>query len=116
MDRVGAAAIFPLFFAVWVVLGLINLIVMFGPASGRFKQSFFRVMVPLAAVLFAGFVGVMNPGALIFVIPMVILISAANLRAIRFCAKCGAYARSPNPFDRPRFCTKCGASLDQPVK
>jgi hypothetical protein len=89
LDKARAAEVFPIFFAIWVVLGLINVAVLFGPFSGRLKQRFFLVMIVLAGILFAGFTSYMSPGSFFFVV------------------------RSTNPFERPRFCSKCGSSLDR---
>jgi CHASE2 domain-containing sensor protein len=113
LDKARAAEVFPIFFAIWVVLGLINVAVLFGPFSGRLKQRFFLVMIVLAGILFAGFTSFMSPGSFFFVVPAVVLITAINLWTIRFCMNCGKVVRSTNPFERPRFCSKCGSSLDR---
>src|SRR4051812_34204056 len=52
--------------------------------------------------------------AFVVLIPFSMLVTYLNVRAIRFCDKCGAYNPRPRGF-RILFCRSCGTSLEKAV-
>jgi hypothetical protein len=107
--------IFPIFFGVWVVLGLFSAGFFFLNKNAALKRKVWPPFVIATGVLFVGFTMVMGfPSSMLFVVvPAVALITFLNLRAVQFCNSCGATIMSQNPLSKPSFCSKCGAALGQ---
>jgi hypothetical protein len=114
----GAQAdrVFPIFFGVWVVLGIVSAAFFFFNNDAALKRKIHPPFVIGVGILFLSFVVLMGfpPDAFFFlvVVPAVILISYLNLRNTKFCSSCGKTLISQNPFMQPKFCSKCGANLD----
>jgi hypothetical protein len=107
--------VFPIFFSVWVVLGLLSAAFFFLGKNASLKRKVWPPFTIAAAVAFVGFVWTMGfPPQLFFImIPAVALITFLNLRSVKFCDDCGKMIISQNPFALPQFCPKCGAKLGQ---
>lgn len=105
--------IFPIFFGVWVVLGLFSTGFFFLSKNATLKRKAWPPFVVTTSILFAGFVWAMGFPAQILLIflPVLALITFLNLRAVQFCNSCGATIMSQNPLVKPAFCSKCGAGL-----
>jgi len=107
--------IFPIFFGVWVALGLSSAGFFLFSKNAKLKRKVWPPLVVVTSVMFIGFAWVMGMPVNTFylMLPAVALITLLNLRAARFCVSCGATIMSQNPFSKPAFCHKCGAKLDQ---
>ena len=107
--------VFPVFFGVWVVLGLFSAGFFFLNKNAQLKRKVWPRFVVVTGALFAGFVWAMGfPSHVMFiVVPAVALITVLNLHAVQFCNSCGATIMSQNPLSKPAFCSKCGAGLKQ---
>jgi hypothetical protein len=78
------------------------------------RQLWPPVMVAIGVgfLLFFGLSGgASDPAFFALATAMVVLIVAINIRAMKFCGKCGATVMNQNPFSKPKFCSKCGAEL-----
>ena len=77
------------------------------------SHKFFRPFGHIAlAICFLTFVGVyFGAHDVLFLAPMITLITVLNIWANKSCAACGATNRNPFLFPLPRFCGKCGAKL-----
>ena len=111
----SAEQVFPVFIAVWVVLGLSSAAFFFLNKNAPLKRKVWPPFVVITGVLFVGFAWAMGfPADFFFVlVPATAVITALNLRAVQFCNSCGATLMSQNPFSRPAFCSKCGAGFKQ---
>jgi hypothetical protein len=111
----NADQVFPVFFGVWVVLGLFSAGFFFLNKNAALKRKVWPPFLVATGMLFLGFMWAMGlPAEAFFLaVPAVALITLLNLRAVRFCNSCGATLMSQNPFTRPTFCSKCGAKLTQ---
>ena len=107
-------AAFWTFFALWVTIGIIAAVFFMRPGNGELKSRVYPVFTIGTAILFAAFVLFMSMGSSmpLFMIPVLVLIVALNLRGVRFCRSCGRMIRSSS-FQRPKFCDACGASLGE---
>ena len=107
--------IFPVFFGVWVVLGLFSAGFFFLNRNASLKRKLWLPLIIATGVLFLGFMWAMGfpQEAFFLAVPAVALITLLNLRTVRFCNSCGATLMSQNPFAKPAFCSKCGAKLEQ---
>lgn len=105
--------IFPIFFGVWVVLGLLSGAFFFLGRNASLKRKVFPPLAVAAAILFVGFVWAMGfpSHVLLVLIPVVVLITFLNLRSVKFCDDCGRTIINQIPFSPPQFCSKCGAKL-----
>jgi hypothetical protein len=108
--------IFPIFFGVWVVLGISASAFFFFNRNAALKRKIHPPFTIFVGILFLGFCALMGfarePFFFIVMLPMVALITFLNIRNIRFCDAFGRTIFTQNPFSRPRFCAKCGADLD----
>ncbi|MEO8390984.1 MAG: hypothetical protein ABI893_04590 [Polaromonas sp.] len=113
MPQHQADTVFPIFVAVWVVLGLGSSAFFFLNKDAALKRRVWPGFTVVTGVVFLFFVWLMGAGAevLLVGVPAVVLITALNLRAVRFCDSCGKTLMNQNPFSPPRFCSKCGAEL-----
>ena len=105
--------IFPIFFGVWVVLGLFSGAFFFLGKNASLKRKVWPPFTIATAVLFVAFVWAMGFPSQVFLImiPAVALITFLNLRSVKFCDACGKTIMSQNPFSPPQFCSKCGGKL-----
>ncbi len=115
MQALNPEQIFPIFFVVWVGLGLFSACFFFLNKNAPLKRKVWPRFMILTGVLFVGFVWSMSGSAqmLFILVPAVTLITLLNLRALHFCDACGATLINQNPLSRPAFCSKCGANLKQ---
>lgn len=106
--------IFPVFFGVWVVLGLFS-VAFFLNKNAPLKRKVWPPFIIATGLLFIGFTLAMGiPRHMLgIIVPAVALITILNLRAVQFCNSCGATIMSQNPFVKAAFCSKCGAKLGQ---
>ncbi|MGD9636839.1 MAG: hypothetical protein AB7G28_16450 [Pirellulales bacterium] len=111
--------IFPIFFGVWLVLGISSAAFFYFNRNATLKRKVFPPFVIFVGVLFLTFAGLMGPARepffLVVIIPFVALITFVNIRNTRFCDACGKTLVSQNPFTRPKFCSSCGADLDATI-
>ncbi len=115
-----AGIVFACFLATWIVLGIGGFIAFYLRRDVAFKRRWFPRYVILAGVLFVFFSttfmvldsrSLQTLWMLVFVVPMVVLITYLNLKFTRFCEKCGATVFDYNWISPMRFCSKCGAEL-----
>jgi membrane associated rhomboid family serine protease len=114
MDQAVLQDRFILFIALWGVLVACAAVLFSRQGNTPLK----RKMVPW----FAGAFGViflamtqavgLPPEALIIAVPLVAFTLYRNVRAIRFCPKCGAYNLSSTAIT-VKFCRSCGQSLEK---
>ena len=108
--------IFPIFFGVWIVLGIASAAFFFLNHNAALKRKVFPPFVIFIGVLFLAFVILMGFARdrffFVVMVPFVALITFLNIRSTRFCDACGKTLVSQNPFSRRKFCSKCGADLD----
>jgi hypothetical protein len=111
----SAEQVFPVFFGVWVVLGLFSTVFFFLNKNANLKRKVWPPFVIATGLLFLGFTWAMGfPAHVMYIAaPAVFVITLLNLRAMRFCSSCGATQMSQNPFSKPEHCSKCGAHLEQ---
>src|SRR5262245_7282586 len=109
--------VFPMFFGVWVALGLVFTAFFYLNKDAALKRKVHPPFAIAVGVLFLGFVmltGKPRDAFFLFVmVPAIALITLLNIRNTKFCSACGKMLVSQNPFAPPKFCTKCGASLDE---
>lgn len=105
--------VFPIFFGVWVVLGLFSTAFFFLGKNASLKRKVWPPFTIATAVLFVGFVWAIGfpPQVFFIIIPVVALITFLNLRSVQFCDACGKTIMHQNLFSTPQFCSKCGAKL-----
>jgi hypothetical protein len=108
-----ADQVFPYFFATWVVLGLISFAFFQFNKDADLKRKVWPVVVVGTGVLFVTFVWLMGfrGGEMYVVVPAITLITALNLRAVKFCDSCGATLYYGNLFVKMEYCPKCGSKL-----
>jgi len=107
--------VFPIFFGVWVALGLFSAAFFFFGKNASLKRKVWPPFTIATAIVFVGFVWAMGFPSQVFLvmIPAVALITFLNLRSVKFCDACGKTIMKQNPFSTPQFCSKCGAKLDR---
>jgi hypothetical protein len=112
-ETMMADRIFPIFFGVWILLGIAGFWLFYVSRNVAFKRKYFPWYVGLAGVLFVSFGAVMGLPflAVAIMVPFVALITYMNLRATQFCGACGRTVIQQMPFSRSEFCSKCGAPL-----
>ncbi len=109
----NADKVFPIFFGVWVVFGILSFYLFFVRNDYDFKVKYFKYFSILAGVLFIGFSVATGMPLQIFLVmvPAVILITFLNIRITRFCKNCGKTIVNNVPFSKIDFCPKCGSKL-----
>lgn len=111
-----AERVFPIFFGVWIVLGVFSAAFFFLNNNAALKRKVHPPFVIGIGVLFIIFGVLMGFGRdaffFIVIVPAVAVITILNLRNTKFCGSCGKTLISQNPFTPPKFCSKCGTSLD----
>jgi hypothetical protein len=107
--------IFPIFFGVWIVLGLVSGGFFIVSKNAPLKRKVWPPFTIATGLLFIGFSLAMGlPAQMLYVVvPGVALVTVLNLRAAQFCNSCGATIMSGNLASKPAFCSKCGAKLDR---
>jgi hypothetical protein len=112
-----AERIFPIFFGVWVVLGIFSSAFFFLNKNAVLKRKVHPPFVIGVGVLFLTFGWLMGipdqPFFFCVMVPAVVVITFLNIRNTRFCNSCGRTVFTQNPFAPPKFCSKCGAGLDE---
>ena len=105
--------IFLIFFATWVVLGVLSFAFFTFNRNAALKRKVWTPFVVATALIFVGFIWLVGaPSQVLYVAgPAVALITMLNIRTTRFCDSCGRTIFAQNPFSRPEFCHKCGAKL-----
>jgi len=80
----GSADLFPVFFSVWILLGLFSAGFFFLNKNAAFKRKVWPPFVVLTGVLFVAFALALRiPGqALVVMVPAVVLITFFNLRTV----------------------------------
>jgi hypothetical protein len=106
--------IFPVFFVVWVALGLAGFFLFYRGKDAQFKRKYFTWYVILAGVLFISFGLAMGfpSEALYFMVPAVALITYLNIKSTKFCDNCGSTIVNQMWLTRAERCAKCGAKLN----
>jgi hypothetical protein len=106
--------IFPIFFVVWVALGIAGFFLFYVSKNVQFKKRYFPWYVILAGVLFISFgLGTGLPlEMLYFMVPVVALITFLNIRSTKFCDNCGRTIINQAWFSKVEYCAKCGAKLN----
>jgi hypothetical protein len=107
---------FAIFMGTWAVLGVIGISVFFVSRNVERKKRYFPAWVVSIGLLFVGFsqwIMGFHPKQLIIIVPAVVLIAIFNLRATRFCPKCGRTIINKIPLERVVYCPKCGQKLDE---
>ena len=106
--------IFPIFFGVWVVLGLMSFLIFFVSKNADRKKKLWAPFIIFTGLLFIGFTYLMGFGGqhLYIMVPMVVLISFLNIRSTKFCGSCGKTNINQNFLSPAKFCNKCGEALE----
>ena len=113
MPQQAPNQVFPIFVGVWIVLGIFSSAFFFLSKNASLKRKIWPPFTIATGVLFVAFVWAMGfpSQALLFMVPVVGLITFLNLRSAKFCDACGKTIMGRNPLAPPQFCSKCGAKL-----
>ena len=106
--------IFPIFFVVWVALGVAGFFLFYVSKNARFKKKYFPWYAILAGVVFISF-GLMIgfPSEMLYLmVPAVALITFLNIKSTKFCENCGRTIINQMWFTKVEYCAKCGAKLN----
>lgn len=100
------------FISVWIVLFIAGLIfhLTAPPLLKRKLQPFIAVGVGTTFLCFVGLIS--GRAGFYFAAIPVALITYLNVKAVKYCPRCGAMSMSPFMFPAPKFCVKCGTKLD----
>ena len=101
----------PVFIGTWIVLIVGTLIYNALETNYRRKALMARIMPPVVAALFLGFVALLG-GPVWFALPFVAVITLLNMFTIKICLACGKMNRSPMIFPLPKYCHNCGEPLN----
>ena len=104
-----------MFIGVWVALGIAGLWVTYLDKNVARKKRLIPVCIVGAGAIFTLFAFLMTGGewgAMLLVIPAVVLITFLNLRQFRVCSACGRTIHSGMWFAKAEFCPKCGARIE----
>ncbi|WP_334078830.1 hypothetical protein [Microbulbifer sp. M83] len=109
----NADEMFPVFFGIWGVLGLIGFVMFFLGKDAQLKRKLWKPFVIATGALFIGFVCFMGFGGetLYIMVPATVLITFLNIRSTKFCDACGKTIINQNFLVEPEFCSKCGEKL-----
>jgi hypothetical protein len=106
---------FVVFMVVWFILGLTSFLFFKFNRNATLKRRVWAPFVIIIGVIFAAFVWHMSGGSLavlVFMVPVIVLISVLNIRLTRFCQSCGRTLEA-QPFSSPGlYCKYCGAKLE----
>ena len=120
---ISADAIFPYFFALWIGLMIAGFLMFWRGNNVVFKRKWLPRYIIFTGVLFVGFIVLLMivdpksgppPITLLFVIPVVALITYVNIKIIKICGKCGKM-NYPMFMIPAKFCAKCGAPTDSSI-
>jgi hypothetical protein len=105
--------LFPIFAAIWVVLGL-GLWVFSKRASYQRKKQWHVILVAGAGLFFICFAYALSQRSevLYIAVPAVALISLLNYKLTLFCPHCGFTVPRTGLFSRAVYCPRCGGKLD----
>jgi hypothetical protein len=105
-------AVFPVFFFVWVALGIAGFLFFTLNKDVALKRRLFPRLAIGAGVLFSLVIAAMAPlrAALLF-IPFIGVITWINIRMTRFCDACGRTLINQQWWAKMRFCPYCGVKL-----
>jgi hypothetical protein len=108
-------ALFWAFMVVWTALGIWSGYFFWQCRNARVKRAIYPWFVGLTCFLFCLFILVVFPKgwALLFAIPIAVLIALQMLWMTRFCDSCGITIQRGRWFLRLRYCPSCGAPLDR---
>jgi len=108
--------VFPVFFVIWIALGILGLVYFNSDKSVAEKRRYFPRFVIGAGALFALVVFLMVPwGAGLLFAPFVVLVTWMNLRMTRFC-DCGRVVVNQTWWRKMIYCPFCGKKLDEWVE
>lgn len=113
MNSPEAPFVFAIFFAIWVVLGIGSFVFFQFNKNAALKRRLWPRFVIGTSVLFIAFgwlIGFKGQ-QIFFVVPVLMLITVLNLRAMKFCDSCGKTIYVRPPFSTADFCPKCGVKL-----
>jgi hypothetical protein len=105
----------PVFVGVWITLGIAGLWFTYFDKNVARKKRLIPVFIVSAGAIFALFTFLITGGslgAMLLVVPAVVLITFLNLRQYRVCSACGRTIHSGMWFAKAEFCSKCGARLE----
>jgi hypothetical protein len=109
--------VWPIFMGTWIVLGVGGLLFFRTTAvTAALKERIWPVFIIGTGILFVLFCWLMdgNNTPLFFLIPGVAIISALNLRRVRFCHSCNSMQYRNSFFSPQQFCQRCGHDLERP--
>ena len=106
--------IFPIFFVVWIALGVAGFFLFYINKNVQFKKKYFPWYIILVGVLFIFFtLGTGFPLEMLYVmVPAVALITFFNIKSTKFCNNCGRTIINQMSFTKVEYCAKCGAKLN----
>lgn len=109
----GPAAIVPVFFATWIVLGFTGFYFFQYKKDLDFKRKWFAWYVIGVSALFTAFVTLMarRVEAFLLVAPASALIAWLNIRMTKFCPACASTLINQMWWTKMSFCPRCGAKL-----
>ena len=104
--------VFGVFFVTWIVLGVFSWLFFTFYKNIPFKRKILPLFLIFVGLLFIFFLYLMGSPAMFYwiAVPGVLVITALNMYAIRFCDECGKVFNK-FPFQNIRYCAKCGAKL-----
>ncbi|MGC2481389.1 MAG: hypothetical protein WA423_16310 [Candidatus Sulfotelmatobacter sp.] len=105
----------PVFIGAWIALGIAGLWVTYFDKNVARKKRLIPAFIVGTGAIFALFAFLMTGGdwgAMLLVVPAVVLITFLNLRQFRVCSTCGRTIHGGMWFAKAEFCPKCGARLE----
>jgi hypothetical protein len=109
---------FPLFFAVWVALGVAGGVFFYWNHDVALKRRLLPIYTTVVGAVFAGFLwySTRDPRLLMVACPVIALITYLNIRNTFFCDACGRATVNSIWWTKAEYCAKCGASLRSPIR
>ena len=106
---------FPVFVVIWVLMGFGLSAFLSLNRNAALKRKVWPIASVATGLVFIVFALTMGApvSALVIMVPFVGLITLLNLRAMKFCDRCGKTIRTRNVFSSTKFCPECGASLER---
>src|SRR5262245_41402354 len=107
---------FSVFLPLWIAMAIgISLLLWKGSYEAKRKWAP-RLMVLAGALLVGLIYWTQGVGKTLYMaVPAVAVITALNLRSMRFCPKCSAHQWQSTPFSNAKYCSKCGHDLEERV-
>jgi len=105
--------VFPIFFGIWVVFGILSYYFFVFRNDYLFKIKYFKYNVVLLGILFMAWIIASGPPPQVYFIfiPAAALITFLNIKFTRFCQNCGKTIIHNVLFSKIDFCPKCGSKL-----